>query len=112
MWPGTSLPPNAKPVRRRRTKGGGKRRRGPTPTERIMIAQARSLGIAPRAKKTTEIVPRCLDHCFEDLNFSSAWDLANFIAALDARRPLGKRKGNLRLPDWKTPQGQGVKYAL
>ncbi len=59
-WPGSTWPSGTKP-RRRRSKSG-KRRNGPSSTERLMLATARSLGIAPKAKRTTDAVGRCLDH--------------------------------------------------
>ncbi len=68
-----------------------------------MIATARKLGIAAKPRKTTDAIPRCLDHAYEALGFSSAWDLARFIEDLSARSP-GKT-GNVRLPSWKTPPG-------
>jgi hypothetical protein len=87
---------------RRRGKDG-KRRNAPSSTERLMLATARKLGITAKLRKTTDAIPRCLDHAFESLGFSSAWDLARFIEDLAGRSP-GK-KGNVRLPSWKTPEG-------
>jgi hypothetical protein len=100
-WPGSILPAGARVPRRRRGKGGKRTR--PTSTERLMVKTARALGIAPKPRKTTTAVPRCVDHAFEMLGFATAWDLARFIEALAARSP-GKL-GNVRLPQWKVPEG-------
>jgi hypothetical protein len=103
--------------RRPRAKSGKRRINAPTGTERLMLATARKLGIAPKPKRRTEDIGRCLEHCAEELlgfagpsPASAAWALANFISDLDARRPPGRRKGNIRLPSWKTPPG--VRYVV
>jgi hypothetical protein len=109
-WPGSQLPPLPPGMNRLRTKSGKRRRNTPTSTERLMIATARRLGVAAKPKKTTAAIGRCLDHVFSDLGFTSAWHLASFIDHLAARTP-GKR-GNIRLPAWKTPEGEGVRYVV
>jgi hypothetical protein len=73
-----------------------------------MLKAARTAGLAPKALRTTDAIPQCLDHAYEALGFTSAWDLAHFIEEL-ARRSPGK-KGNVRLPSWKTPTG--ARYVL
>src|SRR5580700_4801085 len=109
-WPGSSLPSHVKQPRGRRGTGGCKRINAPSSTERIMLTTARALGIAPKAKKTTDAIPRCLDHCYELLGFSSSWELARFIEDLATRSP-GK-KGNVRLPSWKTPPGAHARHVV
>jgi hypothetical protein len=68
-----------------------------------MLTTARRLEIAPKARKTTEGVGRCVEHAYEMLGFSSAWGLVAFIDELARRSPGQKR--NVRLPSWKTPEG-------
>jgi hypothetical protein len=97
------LPPNVKRPRRRGK--GGKRRAGPSATERLMVATARKLGIAPKAKrKEKEVVPRCADHLdFLSVGFLS---LADCILYVDSIARRGRKPLNLvRLPKEKCPPG-------
>ena len=75
-----------------------------------MLATARKLGVAPKAPKRIEVVPRCLEHAFEELGFSTPWDLAFYLDELARRTP---RKGsNVRLPPEKTPGGVRVAIGI
>jgi hypothetical protein len=78
-----------------------------------MLATARTLGIAPKAPKTTEGVGRCLDHAFSELGFLDAWSLARFIDSLAERGPRQKKPPQrVRLPAWKVPEGKGVRAVV
>jgi hypothetical protein len=108
MWPG-SQPPNV--TRPRRRKGGKRRINAMSATARLMLATARRLEVAPKAKRTTEVIPRCLTHACEELGFLSPWDLAIYLDELARRSPLARRppkKGRsfrVRLPPEKRPPG-------
>ena len=93
----SSQPPRGPRPKKRR------KHRGKSATEQLTLKIARRLEVVPRAKKTTNAFGRCLPHCFEELYFSSPWAALAFIEELARRNP--RRKGNVRLPKWKRPDG-------
>lgn len=78
-----------------------------------MLQVARKLKVAPLPKKRAADIGRCLNHCYEELGFSSAWDLAKFIDAQAERGPRRKKRPErVRLPAWKVPDGQGIRVVI
>ena len=52
--------------------------------------------------KKIEVVPRCLEHAFEELGFSTPWDLALYLDEL-SRRAKGREGRNVAIPREKVP---------
>jgi hypothetical protein len=69
-----------------------------------MLSVARKLNVAPKAKKTTEAIPRCAAHVdYESLGHTSLASLIIYVDALSRR--TGKPLTRVRLPKEKCPAG-------
>jgi len=70
-----------------------------------MLATARKLEVAPKAKRTTTAIPRCLAHACSECGFpDNPWGLALYLDELGRRLP-GRKGRNVRLPPEKCPDG-------